>query len=138
GPGGVWGGGGRRPPRATIMAATMTPESKVSAANRMDWPGVGLLVVSVGSLLIALNEAGRLAAARWSLVAGLTVVAAVAFGLFWRTEGRSRHPLVATRHLKQRSTWATLLTTVLTMTGVFAVMNGLIPAFAQDAQAGLG
>ncbi|MEU3756113.1 MFS transporter, partial [Streptomyces olivoreticuli] len=43
-----------------------------------------------------------------------------------------------TRHLRQRSTWATLLTTVLTMTGVFAVMNGLIPAFAQDAKAGLG
>ncbi len=123
---------------ATVMAATMTPESKVANAKRMDWPGVGLLVVSVGSLLIALNEAGKLAAANWSLVAGLTVIAAISFGLFWRTEARGSHPLVATRHLKVRSTWAILLTTVLTMTGVFAVMNGLIPAFAQDAKAGLG
>lgn len=123
---------------ATALVATMTPESKVAGAHRMDWPGVGLLVVSVGSLLIALNEAGKLGAARWSLVAVLVAVAAAAFGLFWRTEDRSRHPLVATRHLKRRATWATLLTTVLTMTGVFAVMNGLIPMFAQDAKAGLG
>lgn len=123
---------------ATVLVATLTPESKVPAADRMDWPGVGLLVVSVGSLLIALNEAGKLGAANWTLVGVLVVVSAVAFALFWRTEDRSTHPLVATRHLRQRSTWATLLTTVLTMTGVFAVMNGLIPAFAQDAKAGLG
>ncbi|MEU4212504.1 MFS transporter [Streptomyces sp. NPDC026206] len=123
---------------ATALVATLTPESKVPASNRMDWPGVALIVVSVGSLLIALNEAGKLAAARWTLVAVLVAVSAVAFALFWRTEDRTDHPLVATRHLKQRATWATLLTTVLTMTGVFAVMNGLIPSFAQDARAGLG
>ncbi|MFG2889015.1 MFS transporter [Streptomyces sp. NPDC048248] len=123
---------------ATVLVATLTPESTAGVATRMDWPGVALLVVSVGSLLIALNEAGKLAAANWPLIAGLVVLAAVAFALFWRTENRSGHPLVATRHLKRRATWATLLTTVLTMTGVFAVMNGLIPAFAQDAEAGLG
>ncbi len=123
---------------ATVLVATLSPESKAPAAHRMDWPGVGLLVVSVGALLIALNEAGKLAAADWLLTGVLVVVSAVAFALFWRTEDRSRHPLVATRHLKRRATWATLLTTVLTMTGVFAVMNGLIPSFAQDAEAGLG
>lgn len=123
---------------AAVLVATMTPETKAAAATRMDWPGVALLVVSVGALLIALNEAGKLGAANWLLVTGLVLVTTVAFALFWRTEGRSAHPLVATRHMKQRSTWATLLTTLLTMTGVFAVMNGLIPAFAQDAQAGLG
>ncbi|MEU3347516.1 MFS transporter [Streptomyces sp. NPDC006700] len=123
---------------ATAMVALMSRESRAPVAERMDWPGVLLLVVSVGSLLIALNEAGKLAAADWPLVALLVVVAAVAFALFWRTENRSGHPLVATHHLRQRSTWALLLTTVLTMTGVFAVMNGLIPAFAEDAQAGLG
>ncbi|NLU68621.1 MFS transporter [Streptomyces sp. HNM0574] len=123
---------------ATALVALCTPESRAASTPRMDWPGVALLVVSVGAMLIALNEAGKLAAARWGMVALLVVVSAAAFALFWRTEDRSPHPLVATRHLRQRSTWATLLTTVLTMTGVFAVMNGLIPAFAQDARAGLG
>ncbi|MFM9373656.1 MFS transporter [Streptomyces sp. Da 82-17] len=127
---------------AALLVATLTPESVASRADvdvpRMDWPGVALLVVSVGAALIALNEAGKLAAANWGLVAGLFALSALAFALFWRTENRSPHPLVATRHLRRRSTWALLLTTVLTMTGVFAVMNGLIPAFAQDADAGLG
>lgn len=135
---------------ATVAVATLTPESRAGTSTRMDWPGVGLLVVSVGALLLALNEAGRLAAARWWLVAGLAVLAAVAFALFWRTEDRTerraqwapetageRQPLVAVRHLARRATWATLLTTLLTMTGVFSVMNGLLPAFAQDAHAGL-
>jgi MFS family permease len=45
---------------------------------------------------------------------------------------------VETRHLRQRGTWALLLTTLLTMTGVFAVMNGLLPALAQDDHVGLG
>ncbi|MFF4215412.1 uridine transporter UriT [Streptomyces nondiastaticus] len=123
---------------AAALAAFLTPESKVPGADRMDWPGVALLVVSVGSLLVALNEAGKLGAANWGLIAVLVAVSAAAFALFWRTEDRSAHPLVATRHLRRRATWATLLTTTLTMTGVFAVMNGLIPAFAQDAEAGLG
>ncbi|NBE55378.1 uridine transporter UriT [Streptomyces boluensis] len=124
---------------AAVLVATLTPESVAAGAKtRMDWPGVTLLVVSVGAALIALNEAGKLGAANWSLVVGLFVVCGLAFALFWRTENRSSHPLVATRHLRRRSTWALLLTTVLTMTGVFAVMNGLIPAFAQDAQAGFG
>ncbi|GAA0432471.1 MFS transporter [Streptomyces luteireticuli] len=123
---------------ATVMVAVMTPETKVPEAHRMDWPGVAMLVVSVGALLVALNEAGKLGAANWAMVGVLVAVAAAAFALFWRTEGRTRHPLVSTHHLKQRSTWAILLTTVLTMTGVFAVMNGLIPSFAQDAGAGLG
>ncbi|MFF3641644.1 MFS transporter [Streptomyces sp. NPDC002564] len=125
---------------AALLVATLTPESKAADTTdtRMDWPGVTLLVVSVGAALIALNEAGKLGNANWPLVGGLFVVTAVAFALFWRTEDRSSHPLVATRHLRQRSTWALLLTTVLTMTGVFAVMNGMIPAFAQDAQAGFG
>jgi MFS family permease len=104
----------------------------------MDWLGVGCLVVSVGAMLIALNEAGKLAAANWLLIAILVVVSIVMFVAFWRVEDRGTHPLVETRHLRQRSTWALLLTTVLTMTGVFAVMNGLLPTLVQDSDASLG
>ncbi|MCH8628013.1 MFS transporter [Arsenicicoccus piscis] len=125
---------------ATGLVLTLAPESDAGGAGdqRMDWVGVAFLVVSVGAMLIALNEAGKLAAASWLLVAVLVVVSIAAFVGFWRTEDRVTHPLVETRHLRQRSTWALLATTVLTMTGVFAVMNGLVPALAQDAKAGLG
>lgn len=123
---------------ATALVLFLAPESTAEQRGRMDWPGVACLVVSVGALLTAFNEAGKLADANWLLIAGLVVVGLAMFAAFWRVEDRSRHPLVETRHLRRRATWALLATTVLTMTGVFAVMNGLLPTLVQDPRASLG
>jgi MFS family permease len=67
-------------------------------------------------------------------------VAAVFFVLFWNHEKKDPAPMVTTHYLSQRRTWGLLLTTLLTMTGVFAIMNGVVPAIAQDKTlwAGLG
>ena len=46
--------------------------------------------------------------------------------------------MVPIHYLKQRRTWGLLITTLLTMTGVFAIMNGIIPALGQDGKFGLG
>lgn len=115
-----------------------TRESRASEKVPMDWKGVVLLVVVLGALNFAFNEAGKLAAANWLMISGLIVLALVAFAIFWKTEERVEHPLVTTTYLKQRRTWGLLLTTTLTMTGVFAVMNGVIPNFAQDSLVGTG
>ncbi|MDF2497826.1 uridine transporter UriT [Arthrobacter koreensis] len=123
---------------ATALLLFLAPESTAEKKEKMDWVGVVPLVISVGTLLTAFNEAGKLADANWPLVIGLIVVAVVAFAVFWKVENRTEQPLVATYLLKQRSTWALLLTTLLTMTGVFAVMNGIIPALAQDGVIGFG
>ncbi|MDK1361759.1 MFS transporter [Arthrobacter sp. zg-Y1219] len=123
---------------ASAMVISTAPESMAVKKEKMDWVGVIPLVISVGTLLTAFNEAGKLSEANWMLVAGLIVISAVAFTVFWKVENRSDHPLIATHLLKQRSTWALLLTTLLTMTGVFAVMNGIIPALAQDGVIGFG
>ncbi|WP_273544910.1 MFS transporter [Arthrobacter jiangjiafuii] len=123
---------------AAALLIFLAPESTAEKKEKMDWVGVVPLVISVGTLLTAFNEAGKLAAANWPLVAGLIVIAVIAFAIFWKVENRTAQPLVATHLLKQRSTWALLLTTLLTMTGVFAVMNGIIPALAQDGAVGLG
>ncbi|MFD7297364.1 MFS transporter [Streptomyces sp. NPDC059897] len=123
---------------SAVLVRFFAPESRASERPPMDWPGVLLLVISVGALLIAFNEAGKLAAANWPLAIGLLVVAALAFWAFWRMENRSSHPLVTTHLLKRRATWSLLLSTMLTMTGVFAIMNGLLPGFAQDTSVGLG
>lgn len=123
---------------ASVLLFLLAPESTAEKKEKMDWVGVVPLVISVGTLLTAFNEAGKLAAANWPLVVGLIVISVVAFAAFWKVENRSDHPLVATHLLKQRSTWSLLLTTLLTMTGVFAVMNGIIPALAQDGVVGFG
>ena len=127
---------------ATALITFLAGESKPAAGTRMDWLGVFFIVVAVGALLTALNEGSKLVGAFSSgtlmLSLALVLLSAVAFYLFWRTEKRANQPMVETQHLRQRSTWAPLLTTTLTMTGIFAVINGIVPAYVQAAGPGFG
>jgi MFS family permease len=127
---------------ATALIVFLAGESKPAAGTTMDWLGVFFIVVAVGALLTALNEGAKLVSAfepgTLLLSVGLVVVAGAAFYLFWRTEKRANQPMVEIVHLRQRSTWAPLLTTTLTMTGIFAVINGIVPAYVQAAAPGFG
>ena len=123
---------------AAVAVAFLTDESLVPGDHRMDWSGTISLVVAVGALLTIFNELAKLSNANFWLVAGLFWLAALSAVAFWIQEDRTSQPLVATVYLKSRSTWALLLTTTLTMTGVFAVMNGLVPGLAQDTGYGPG
>ena len=123
---------------AAVAVAFLTDESLVPGDHRMDWSGTISLVVAVGALLTIFNELAKLSNANFWLVAGLFLLAALSAVAFWIQEDRTSQPLVATVYLRSRSTWALLLTTTLTMTGVFAVMNGLVPGLAQDTDYGPG
>lgn len=123
---------------AAVAVAFLTDESLVPGDHRMDWSGTISLVVAVGALLTIFNELAKLSNANFWLVAGLFLLAALSAVAFWIQEERTSQPLVATVYLQSRSTWALLLTTTLTMTGVFAVMNGLVPGLAQDTDYGPG
>lgn len=123
---------------AAVAVAFLTDESLVPGDHRMDWSGTIALVVAVGALLTIFKELAKLSNANFWLVAGLFLLAALSAAAFWIQEERTSQPLVATVYLRSRSTWALLLTTTLTMTGVFAVMNGLVPGLAQDTDYGPG
>lgn len=123
---------------AAVAVAFLTDESLVPGNHRMDWTGTIALVVAVGALLTIFTELAKLSNANFWLVAGLFLLAALSAVAFWIQEERTSQPLVATVYLKSRSTWALLLTTTLTMTGVFAVMNGLVPGLAQNTGYGPG
>jgi MFS family permease len=123
---------------ATVLVATNSRDSVSETTPPMDWKGVGLLVIVLGTILTAFNQAGEPSTADWGAIGTLLVVGVVAALLFCRVESRSAHPLVPMRYLRSRSTWPLLLTTLLTMTGVFAVMNGIIPQLAQDTEVGAG
>lgn len=125
---------------AAAVVAWKTPETKPQAGTRMDWPGVVFIVVAVGAMLTALNQASGLVGA---FSAGLLIQAIIIFAVglvsvvaFWFREKNTKEPMVEVRHLRQRSTWAPLLTTILTMTGIFAVINGIVPAYVQAADPG--
>ncbi|MCX8664313.1 MULTISPECIES: MFS transporter [unclassified Gilliamella] len=123
---------------STYLVYRFSPESKPSAGTKMDWIGVLFIVMTIAALLLALNEAGNIGSANWLYVIGLTLIAIVCFMLFWCTEKRNKQPLVTIEHLKRRSTWALLLTTTLTMTGIFAIVNGLVMSIAQNHELGFG
>lgn len=127
---------------AVLLVLTLTPESQPGAGTKMDWVGVFFIVVAVGALLTALNEAAKLPGAfdggTLVLALVLLVIALVSFAGFWLTEKRSSHPMVEIQHLRQRATWAPLLTTTLTMTGIFAIINGIVPAYVQASSPGFG
>lgn len=121
---------------ATLLVFKFAPESKPSAGAKMDWLGVLLIVVSLALLLNALNKASAIGNINIVEVAVCAIGGFVAFFLFVQQEKRSAEPLVAIEHLKRRATWSILLTTTLTMTGIFAVVNGLAMSLAQNLQAG--
>ncbi len=123
---------------AVIGVRLFTRESTAEVTPPMDWKGVVPLAIAIGALLTAFNEAGKLGDANWLFFGVLVLVGAAGIVAFWNIEKRQEHPLVTVEYMKQRRTWALLLTTLLTMTGVFAVMNGLIPNLGQDAENGVG
>lgn len=123
---------------AALALSFGVKESTAETTPKMDWLGVLPLAVSIGALLTAFNEAGKLADANWFLVIALFAIGIIGIVAFYNIEKRVKNPLVSIEYLGQRRTWALLLTTLLTMTGVFAIMNGLLPNLAQDATHGAG
>lgn len=122
---------------AVVLVWFCSKESKAEGSPKMDWAGVVTLGIAFLSAYLAINEIQKLAKADLVMVAVLVVVAAVFFVVFWNIEKKKDAPMVSTHYLKQRRTWGLLLTTLLTMTGVFAIMNGVVPAIAQDEACGV-
>lgn len=122
---------------AVILVLVCTKESYADETPKMDWAGVITLGIAFLSAYLVTNEIQKLADANWLMIAALVAVAAVFFIAFWNIEKKKKAPMVSTHYLRQRRTWGLLLTTLLTMTGVFAVMNGVVPAIAQDEAMGV-
>ncbi len=122
---------------AVILVFVFANESTAEETPKMDWAGVFSLGIAFLATYLAINEIQKLAGANLALVIVLVVVAVVFFVIFWNIEKKKEAPLVSTHYLRQRRTWGLLLTTLLTMTGVFAVMNGIVPAIAQDPNMGV-
>lgn len=122
---------------AVILVFVFSKESTAEETPKMDWVGVITLGVAFLAAYLAINEIQKLAGADLLMTLVLVVIAAVFFVLFWNIEKKKTAPMVSTRYLKQRRTWGLLLTTLLTMTGVFAIMNGVVPAIAQDPEMGV-
>ena len=88
----------------------------------MDWWGAGSL--SVFLVFITYFVSGG-SAAGWTAPGTLALLAGTvaSFAAFWMIEKRRSHPLIAVHHLRSRQVWPVIATTVLTLAGIFAVIE---------------
>ncbi|MFK3668991.1 MFS transporter [Leifsonia aquatica] len=123
---------------ALVFTRSWTPESRPSARARMDWWGVITLVGAILSFQLAINDLQQLGDANWWLIGGLAVLGLVFGAAFLAVERIVPVPLASISLLKQRSVWALLLTTSLTIAGVVPVVNAVALSLAQNPTNGFG
>ena len=116
-----------------VVPKTARPVS----AGRMDWWGaaaLSLALITITYFVSNGSSAGWLAPVTLAYLAG-SIVFVIAF---WVVEKRRLTPLIAIEHLRSRQVWPVLATTVLTLSGVFAVINFTVVLLSQDAKHGFG
>jgi predicted MFS family arabinose efflux permease len=103
----------------------------------MDWWGAGSL--SVFLVFITYFVSGG-SAAGWTAPSTLALLSGTvaSFAAFWMIEKKRSHPLIAVHHLRSRQVWPVIATTVLTLAGIFALINFTVVLLSQDALAGFG
>ncbi|MEA5455994.1 MFS transporter [Sinomonas sp. JGH33] len=122
---------------ATVSVIFAVPWHRRSAARRMDWVGAALLavfLVSLTQLIGALSSNGLSDAASLLWLAG-AVGSAVAFVA---VERKTRQPLIPVPALRSRKVWPVLMSTFLTLAGVFSSTNFTIILLSQDHKVGYG
>lgn len=107
------------------------------STGRMDWLGAGLLSMLLAFITLFFSEgSGRGWTSPFTL--GLGVAAIAMFVVFWIVESRSSSPLIAPRHLRSRQVWSVVATTVLMLSGIFAILNFTAILLSQDTSIGWG
>ncbi|WP_285249267.1 MFS transporter [Pseudarthrobacter sp. efr-133-R2A-89] len=99
-----------------------------------DWWGAGSLSLFLTYFVSDGSSAGWASPTALALLAGTLA----SFAAFWLIEKRRRHPLIAVHHLRSRQVWPVIATTVLTLAGIFAVINFTVVLLSQDHDGGFG
>ena len=105
--------------------------------GKMDWWGTAALSVGLIFLTYFVSQgssAGWLAPITLICLFGMVV----SFIAFWFIEKKSESPMIAVQHLRSRQVWPVVTSTLLSLTGVFAVINFTIVLLSQDQKAGFG
>lgn len=124
---------------AGIGIITTFPKLSASSHGTFDWWGGAFLsvgVICLGQFISSVTDtnAGVSSARTWILLA----VSLVAFAAFVMRESRAKDPLISLEELKSRQVWPLILAVLLTLAGVFAVINYTVVVFSQNAEIGFG
>ncbi len=105
--------------------------------EKMDWPGAAALSAGLVALMTGVSQGSS---AGWLAPSALVLfaLAALFFGLFWKIEQLRRWPLIDVRHFRSRRIWPIIATTILTLGGVFSVINFTVILLSQNTRIGFG
>lgn len=112
-------------------------EAAAVTTGKMDWWGSAMLSVSLIFMTYYVSQGSAIG---WFKPASLLLLAGmiVSFVLFWVIEKKSESPMIAVQHLRSRQVWPVVLTTLLCLTGIFAVINFTVVLLSQDQSVGFG
>ncbi|WP_309080444.1 MFS transporter [Zhihengliuella sp.] len=123
---------------AVVAVVKVVPARHAQAASgRMDWWGAVLLSAFLIALTYFVNAGSE---AGWGSpqAPALLAATAIAFAAFILVERRRTSPLIAVHHLRSRPVWTVVACTVLTLAGIFAIMNFTVVVLSQDGEHGFG
>ncbi|UKA72262.1 MFS transporter [Arthrobacter sp. FW306-06-A] len=123
---------------AAVCIFRLVPAGRPAGVRgAMDWWGAGSLSLFLVFLTYFVSDGS---AAGWTSPTALALLAGTVFSFsgFWFTEKRRSHPLIAVHHLRSRQVWPVIATTVLTLAGIFAVINFTVVLLSQDNDGGFG
>jgi predicted MFS family arabinose efflux permease len=122
---------------AGLALLVVPPDRPRVDRERMDWPGAAALSLGLICTSFFVSQGSGTGLATPGALCWLAG-AAVAFVAFWRIEDARDTPLIATRYLRSRQVWPLLTTTLLTLAGIFPVINFTVVLLSQDGQGGFG
>ena len=123
---------------AALCILRLVPAGRPSGIRgAMDWWGAGSLSLFLVFLTYFVSDGS---AAGWTSPTALALLAGTlaSFAAFWLIEKRRRHPLIAVHHLRSRQVWPVIATTVLTLAGIFAIINFTVVLLSQGHDGGFG
>lgn len=122
---------------AFLCVKAAVPETKGETTGKMDWWGaltISIVLICMTNYLTQASAIGWFAPIPLLYLVG-TIVSMIAF---WYIEKKSESPLFPVEHLRSRQVWPVITTTVLTLSGVFAVINFTIVLLSQNQNVGFG
>jgi MFS transporter, DHA2 family, multidrug resistance protein len=117
---------------ATLLTVSFIRDPKEKrAVGRVDWAGIALLIVGIGSLQIVLERGERDDWFSAGYIVVLTIMSALGIVAFIVRELTAEHPIVDLRVLKDRSLAVGTLFTFIMGFGLYSSVF-IFPVFAQD------
>ena len=121
-----------------VCVMRVVPKERGSVTTgKMDWWGTAVLSVGLIFLTYFVSQgssAGWFAPITLIYLLGMVV----SFIAFYYIEKKSVSPMIAVQHLRSRQVWPVVTSTLLSLTGLFAVINFTVVLLSQDQKAGFG